>query len=156
VPSVKRLEALADCIAFLNDFHNPASLSYRLRNPGLVKVYSFNKLNQSDADGYRIFTSLIGGFRYLYCDLEWKCSGQTRAKGENGRLKPTSTLKDLLKSFKLYHTMTTPQGPVVTDKSISNLIQSVDFLNTALKTDEITDATELKFFLEGDTNGNRS
>lgn len=132
---IKKIEALADCIGFLNDAHNPESRAFQLRNPGMSRVYSFNKLNQSTDDGYRIFTSIIGGLRFLHQDLIWKCGGQTRAKGEHGKLKPTSTLADLLRSFKL--------------ADLSNLIQAVAFLNTALQTDEITEKTELQYFLEG-------
>ena len=132
--NVKRIEALADCIGFLNDVHNPESLAYQLRNHGLCRAYSFKQLKAVNEDGYRIFTSLIGGYRFLVQDLQWKVSGQTRAKGESGKLKQTSTLTDLLKSFKL--------------SSIENLMQAVAFLNTALQTEEITATTELKYFLE--------
>jgi len=134
---IKKLEALADCIAFLNSFHDPESISYQNRNPGNCRAYSFRQLNAVDDNGYRIFSSIIGGVRFLHQDLQWKCSGQTRAKGESGKLKSTSTLADLLKSFKL--------------SDIGNLMQAVDFLNKALKTDEVTEKTELKYFLsEGD------
>lgn len=133
---VKRIESLADCIAFLNDCHNPDSLSYQTRNPGLCRAYSFKQLDKVNADGFRVFSSIIGGMRFLHQDLTWKCSGQTRAKGEHGKLKPTSTLTDLLKSFKL--------------SDIGNLMQAVDFLNRALQTTEITATTELKFFLDGE------
>src|ERR1700678_3718832 len=96
--NVKRLEALADAIGFLNNFHDPESISYQLRNPGLCRAYSFKQLGSVDKNGYRIFSSLIGGMRFLHQDLTWKCSGQTRAKGETGKLKPTSPLTDILKS----------------------------------------------------------
>jgi len=129
---------------FLNDFHNPESVSYQLRNPGMVQAHSFKQLNAIDDQGHRIFSSLIGGYRFLIQDLTWKCEGTTRAKGEHGRLKPTSTLVDLLKAFKL--------------NSLDKQMQAVAFLNQALKTlgtpDEVTPSTELKFFLEGDANGN--
>jgi hypothetical protein len=131
---VKRIEALSDAIGFLNDAHNPESKAYQLRNPGLCRAYSFKQLNSVDDQGYRIFTSIIGGVRFLHQDLLWKCSGQTRAKGEHGKLKPTSTLTDLLRAFKLH--------------DLSNLIQAVNFINLALQTDEVTATTELKFFLE--------
>src|SRR5260370_1179839 len=135
--SVKRIEALADAIGFLNDVQNPESRAYQLRNPGLCRAYSFKQLKEVDKDGYRIFTSLIGGYRFLVQDLEWKCSGQTRAKGESGKLKPTSSLTDLLKSFRL--------------SDIGNLMTAVDFLNRALMPEEaITATTELKFFIEGE------
>ena len=140
---VKRLEALVDCIGYLNDFHNPESDSYQLRNPGLCRAHSFKQLNSVDDQGRRIFTSAIGGYRFLAQDLTWKCEGTTRAKGEHGRLKPTSSLVDLLKAFKL--------------NSLDKQMQAVAFLNMALKTlgttEEVTSETELKFFLEGDANG---
>lgn len=130
----KKIEALADCIAFLNDAHNPESLAYQLRNPGLCRAYSFKQLGSVDENGYRIFTSLIGGYRFLVQDLTWKTSGQTRAKGETGKLKPASPLTDLLRSFRM--------------TSIEFVMQAVSFLNTALKTEEISATTELKYFLE--------
>jgi hypothetical protein len=133
---VKKIEALADCIAFLNDAHNPDSRAYQLRNPGMCRAFSFKQLNNTTDDGYRIFTSIIGGTRFLHQDLSWKCSGQTRAKGEHGKLKPSSNLTDLLKSFKL--------------SDMGSLMTAVDFLNRALQPDEpITAETKLEFFLEG-------
>jgi hypothetical protein len=132
--SVKRIEALADCISYLNNAYDPTSPAYQRRNPGNVRAYSFKQLNSVDDQGYRVFTSLIGGYRFLQQDLIWKCSGQTRAKGESGKLKSTSSLTDLLKSFKL--------------SSIDNLMQAVHFLNTALQTEEVTATTALQFFLE--------
>ena len=133
---VKRVEALADCIGFLNDYGNPESIFYQLRNPGACRAYSFKQLGAVDKNGYRIFTSHIGGYRFLVQDLEWKCSGQTRAKGETGKLKPTSTLTDLLRSFRM--------------TNIEHLMQAVKYLNDALQTEEVTATTELKFFLEGE------
>ena len=138
--NIKRLEALADCIGALNDFGNPESSAFQLRNPGLCRAYSFKQLNSVDDQGRRIFSSLIGGYRFLLQDLTWKLSGTSRAKGENGRLKPTSTLADLLKSFRL--------------SALDKQMQAVGFLNAALNTDEISIATELHYFLEDD-NGSR-
>ncbi len=137
--AVKKIEALADCIMFLNDFENPESDSYRLRNPGLVRAHSFKQLGNTDDKGRRIFTSLIGGYRFLCQDLIWKCSGETRAKGESGKLKPTSPLTDLLKSFRL--------------NSLDKVMQAVTFLNLALGTEEVTAETELNFFLKDGDNG---
>ncbi len=141
---VKRIEALADCIASLNDFGNPESIAFQLRNPGLCRAHSFKHLNEVDDQGRRRFSSLIGGYRFLIQDLTWKLSGETRAKGENGKLKPTSPLTDLLKSFRL--------------NSIDKQMLAVAFLNLALKPEEkITAETELKFFLvEGESDGDRS
>lgn len=131
---IKRIEALADAIAYLNDMHNPSSEAFQLRNPGMFRVYSFKHLNQSDAKGRRIFTSLIGGYRFLVQDLTWKCAGETRAKGNSGKLKSTSNLSDLLLAFKLG-----------TDE---NLFVIVDFLVRALKDESIDTNTELGYFLK--------
>jgi hypothetical protein len=134
--NVKRIEALAMCIAELNDAHNPESAAFQLNNPGLCRAFSFKQLNSVDDQGRRIFTSIIGGIRYLVQDLTWKCSGETRAKGENGKLKPTSTLPELLKAFRL--------------NTVDKQMQAVTFLNLALTTEDVTVNTQLQFFLEGE------
>jgi hypothetical protein len=134
--AIKRIEALADGIAYLNKAHEPNSDAFQLRNPGLVRAYSYRHLGEVDNKGRRIFTSLIGGYRFLIQDLEWKCSGQTRAKGYSGKLSQLSNLNDLLKSFNL-------------DKMEDGFIFSLlDFLNQALPGAEIDAKTNLKFFLE--------
>lgn len=137
--AVKRIEALADCVGFLNDVGNPESDSYQLRNPGLCRAHSFKHFGNTDDKQRRIFTSFIGGYRFLVQDLTWKCNGETRAKGDNGKLKPTSSLAELLKSFNL--------------SGLDKLMQGVTFLNLALNTEEITAETELKYFLENNDNG---
>jgi len=134
--AVKKIEALADGIAFLNKMHDPSSDAYQLRNPALARAYSFRHLGEVDNSGRRIFTSLIGGYRFLIQDLEWKCSGQTRAKGYNGKLSPLSGLNDLLKSYNL---------DSIEDGNIFILL---DFLNKALPGAEIGAQTQLSFFLE--------
>lgn len=133
--AVKRIEALADAIAFLHTMHDPKSDAYQLRNPALARAYSYRHLGEVDNKGRRIFTSLIGGYRFLIQDLEWKCSGQTRAKGYNGRLNPMCNLQDLLKSY----------GHTVEDGSIFMVL---DFLNNALPDGSVSSETPLSFFLE--------
>ncbi len=132
--AIKRIEALADAIAFLNNAHDPKSDAFQLRNPGMFRVYSFKHLNSSDSQGRRIFTSLIGGYRFLIQDLEWKCSGETRAKGNNGKLKPTSNLADLLVAFKL--------------NTEENMFALIDFLSQALCDESINSQTEIGYFLK--------
>lgn len=132
--NLKRIEALADAIAFVNKSYDPESVAYQLRSPGLTKVYSFKHLASSDNMGRRIFTSWIGGYRHLVQDLVSKCSGDTRAKGNNGKLQPTSNISDLLVSFKL--------------NTIDNIFTLVDFLIKALKDDSISSETELSYFLK--------
>ncbi len=132
----KRIEALADAIAFLNKAHDPGSDAYQLRNPGLARAYSYRHLGEVDNKGRRIFSSLIGGYRFLIQDLTWKCAGETRAKGNNGRLSGSSNLNDLLKSFNLGN---------INKGSIFVLL---DFLNSALPGSNIDANTNLSFFLE--------
>ena len=132
--AIKRIEALADAIAFLNNAHDPKSEAFQLRNPGMFKVYSFKHLASSDNLGRRIFTSYIGGYRFLIQDLTWKCEGSTRAKGNNGKLKASSHLADLLVAFKL--------------NSEENLFTLVDFLITALGDESIGSETEISYFLK--------
>ncbi len=132
----KRIEALADAIGFINRMHDPSSDAYQLRNPALARAYSFRHLGEVDNKGRRIFTSLIGGYRFLIQDLEWKCSGQSRAKGYEGKLSASSTLSDLLKSF---HLDSIRDG---------HIFEVIDFLNKALPGIEINAQTELGFFLE--------
>jgi hypothetical protein len=134
--AIKRIEALADGIAFLNRMHDPESDAYQLRNPALAHAYSYRHLGEVDNKGRRIFTSLIGGYRFLIQDLEWKCSGNTRARGHNGRLSSGDTLSDLLKSYNLDN---------IADGHIFIL---TDFLNKALPDADISAQTQLSFFLE--------
>lgn len=130
---VKRIEALADCIGKLNKVHDPESDAYQLRNPGLFRAYTFKHIGQTDAQGRRKFTSMIGGYRFLVQDLEWKCSGQTRAKGSAGKLKPTSSLVELLRALK-----------VSRDEQV---FEGVDFLQNALHDITINAETPLNYFL---------
>ena len=134
--SIKRIEALADGIAFLNKMHDPSSDAYQLRNPLLAKAYSYRHLGEVDNRGRRIFSSLIGGYRFAIQDLTWKCSGETRAKGYNGKLGDTSNLCDLLKSYNLDN---------IED---GNIFQLLEYLNKALPGNEIDARTPLSFFLE--------
>lgn len=133
--AIKRIEALADGIAYLNKMHDPASDAYQLRNPALARAYSYRHLGEVDNKGRRIFTSLIGGYRFLIQDLEWKCSGQTRAKGYSGKLSTMSNLNDLLKSFNL------------DNMEEGNIFILLEFLNKALPGAEIDAQTQLSFFL---------
>jgi hypothetical protein len=134
--AIKRIEALADGIAFLNKMHDPSSDAYQLRNPALAHAYSYRHLGEVDNKGRRIFTSFIGGYRFLIQDLMWKCSGNTRAKGYSGKLSSADSLSDLLKSYKL-------------DSMVDgNIFILIDFLNKSLPGNEITSQTQLSFFLE--------
>lgn len=69
-------------------FDDPESRAFKLRNPLLLKTYRPEK--KFDSENYRIFTSLMGGFKAGIADLQAKCSGK------NHRLSSENTLKDLL------------------------------------------------------------
>jgi hypothetical protein len=133
---IKRVEALADGIAYLNKMHDPTSDAYQLRNPSLARAYSYRHLGEVDNKGRRIFSSLIGGYRFLIQDLTWKCSGNTRAKGYSGKLSASNTLNDLLKSYNLD---SIDEG---------NIFILLEFLNKALPGVDINAKTQLSFFLE--------
>lgn len=133
-----RLEALACGIGNLTGaFSNPDSDAFQLKNPSLARAYSFKHLNETDDRGRRKFTSFIGGFRFLIQDLSWKCAGDTRAKGSNGKLKTSSTLGDLLHSFKIDNKASEEE----------NLFSLLDFLERALKDETISASTPLSFFI---------
>lgn len=136
--SNRRIEMLALGIATLNNAFNPDSDAFQLFNWGLNRIYSFKHLGSADDAGRRSFTSVVGGFRFLVQDLTWKCSGDTRAKGNNGRLKSTSTLPDLLASFRL--------------NKPEHIFELIDFLQRALKDADISAATELSYFLNEEPN----
>lgn len=129
---VSRIEALADAISALNDWLNPSSDAYQLRNPGLLRAFSTQHLR--DEHGRRIFPSSIDGIQALKYDLTKKCSGNSRSK-----LKDTSTLKDLL--VKGY-----AQPP-------SSEEYVLCFLQSALLRQSINANTPLKYFLEEVPNG---
>lgn len=135
--AINKIEALAMGIAVLNSAFNPDSDAFQLNNWSLSRAYSFKHLGNTDDRGRRTFTSVIGGFRFLVQDLAWKCSGDTRAKGSNGKLKPTSNLGDLLHSFKIDNKASEEE----------NLFSLLDFLGRALKDDSISASTPLSYFI---------
>ena len=135
---ISRLEALADAIGHLQDFDNPKSRAYRLRNMGLLRNYSLTNPKPTDSEGYRQFESMIGGYRALLFDLTEKISGNSRAgiqkDGKFVKLQPESELRDLLRTFGVKI-----DGPI---RKLCN------FLNEAFSRDDILPTTPLKFFTE--------
>lgn len=87
-----RLESLVLAIGKQNGaFDMPSNKAFLLRNPLLLKTHRPEK--KVDSEHYRVFTSIMGGFKAGMADLEAKCSGK------NHRLTPNNTLADLLKMF---------------------------------------------------------
>lgn len=84
-----RFEALALAISNLNGgLTDPDSKAFKLHNPGLLKTYRPEK--KKDGENYRIFTSVMGGFKALISELQARCSGQ------NHRLTVENTLAEML------------------------------------------------------------
>jgi len=135
--AITRIEALAMAIGFLNDAFNPDSDAFQLNNWSLSRAHSFKHLGNTDDRGRRKFSSVIGGFRFLVQDLIWKTGGDTRAKGNSGKLKPTSNLSDLLVAYKIDNKATQEE----------NLFSLLDFLVRALKDDNINASTPLSYFI---------
>ena len=126
---VSRLEALHDAIASLRGWNNPDSISYSLRNPLLVKSYSRPGRNEITDDGTRIFTSELAGIRGCLFDLELKVKGESRAG-----IKKDDLLENVLRVYGVVE--------LGGQKSV------VKFLKRALKTEDISTSTPLKWFLE--------
>lgn len=88
---VNRIEALVDAISYLHKFHQADSLSYRLRNPILLKSYARVGKHAIDENGYRVFDSHLGGYKSAVFDIELKLSGNS-----NTGLQPADKLRNLL------------------------------------------------------------
>ena len=127
--SVNRLEALFDSIAALKGWHDPDSEAYQLRNPILVQSFSKPGKNVIDDKGRRIFTSALAGIRAGLFDLEIKVKGESRAG-----LKAEDKLENILRVLGI-------------DQKLGQT-QIVRFLKRALKTQDISVATPLAWFLE--------
>lgn len=123
---MNKIEALALAISHLNDGFNPGSKAFELKNPGLLKTYRPEK--QVDAENYRIFTSVMGGFKALTADI------QAKVQGRNQTISPTAELQELLirRGFKIPAAM----RPIVL------------YLQKALKDESITVHTPLSYFAD--------
>lgn len=87
-----RFEALVLAIGKMNgSFDDPDSRAFKLCNPLLLKTWRPEK--KFDSENYRIFSSVMGGFKAGVADLQAKCSGK------NNRLTLENTLRDLLAIF---------------------------------------------------------
>lgn len=127
---MKRLEYLALAIARENHSFDPGSEACSTLNPGLLRSHTKDRLDLVNESGTRVFTTFQGGWRALIDNLKAKCSGQTLANGEKGRLSPESTLRDLVHSFRYVQA-----GPVV------------EFLKDALEYKFISETTPLQYFI---------
>ena len=125
--ATNRFEILAVSISKQNGaFDDPSSRAFKLRNPLLLKTYRPEK--KADSDNYRVFTSLMGGFKAGVVDLQAKCSGK------NHRLSANNTLGDMLALFKFESESAT--RPIIL------------FLRRALEDDLVSLNTPLSWFNE--------
>jgi hypothetical protein len=121
-----RIECLADAFSRLNGYHDPFSIAYKNRNPGLLKAFSLK--HTKDENGFRVFNSFSSGYDNLCQDLLIKCSGASHS-----RLKTTDTLKDLVKFF---------GNDAAATRGVKN------FLRHALHDDTILESQPLGWFIE--------
>jgi len=127
---MKKFEALLDGIAKLNGCPNdPESDAYKLRNPLLVKSFALPGKHEINESGYRIFPSLLNGYKAALFDLELKLTGKSRA-----RVKSDGTLAELLACYEIY-----------TSAAAENVIS---FVRRALKDQTINMKTPVSYFLE--------
>jgi hypothetical protein len=81
-----KLEALAEAVAYYSGYREPGSALYTARNPGGLKAYK--PTHERDADGNRVFDSLLDGLQALFYDTRLKLEGQSAA-----RLQPSDRLE---------------------------------------------------------------
>lgn len=122
-----RFEALALAISNLNGgLNDPDSKAFKLHNPGLLKTYRPEK--KKDGDNYRIFTSVMGGFKALISELQARCTGQ------NHRLTTDNTLADMLALYNFSD-----------DRAVRQIVL---FIRRALHDDSVSASTRLGWFQE--------
>ena len=114
-------------IAALNDFHNPESKAFKLKNPMLLRSFAPESHHPVDEDGVRIYKSALSGLKSCVVDIDLKLSGRSITG-----LKPDQSLRNLLK--------------VLNIKDTTSQTFVVRFLRAAIKDESITLATPLKFF----------
>jgi hypothetical protein len=67
---MKKLESIADALALLNEYHDPESEAYKLRNPGMLRAKMI--LGVQD-DTVRTFTCHQAGYKALTDALKKQC-----------------------------------------------------------------------------------
>lgn len=126
--SVNRVEALVDAIGKIKGVGDPSSDAYKLRNPLLIKSFAKPGKHETDAEGRRVFSSWLSGYKAAGFDAELKLSGNSRAG-----LKPTDTLTNILGVYNI--------------KELGGIKAVVLFLRKALEDESISKDTNLSYFL---------
>lgn len=120
----RKLEALAEAVASVSGYHVPGSVLYTARNPGGLKAYG----KAADAQGNRVFNSVIDGLQALLFDTQLKLQGMSRHC-----LQPSNTLQD----FAVSH-----------GQPLTASVAYAKFLRKALLDETIHAKTELLYFLD--------
>lgn len=118
-----RLEALADAIMKLNGWADPTSQAYQDRNPLLLRAYSLSRAQAQDAQGIRVFTSLLGGYRAGLNDLFEKCGGGSRAKIDGD-----APLQHLLGLYGVGHPLARKQAVLFLRRALPDAAEAVHAL----------------------------
>ena len=122
-----KLEMVCLAVGKLNGaFDDPESKAFRLCNPLLLKTYRPEK--KVDSENYRIFTSVMGGFKAGIADL------QAKSGGKNHRLSEDNTLRDLLVLYGFAN-----------EQTVKKIVL---FLRRSLQDENISANTPIKWFLE--------
>lgn len=122
-----RLETLALALSHLNGaFNDPDGRAFQLCNPGLLKTYRPEKA--VDSEHFRVFGTMMGGFKALVARLQRQCAGEDKRIPENG------SLQDLLMRY------------LISNEAAVRKV--VLFLRRALQDESITAKTEVTWFLE--------
>lgn len=122
----RKLEALAEAIAAVSGYFDPTSPLYAARNPGGLIAVSM--AHEKDANGHRVFASLLDGWQALLYDLDVKLTGKSKVA-----LKPTDTLSRLAVSF---------------GKAPKVAASWSKFLRKALHDNSVSPDTTLEFFIK--------
>lgn len=122
----RKIEALAEAVTRFTGYHQPESSLHKARNPGALKATLPEQ--PKDAQGYRVYASLLDGYQSLLHDLSKKLSGSS-----NSRLRLDSTLNDLA---------------LVRNEPITTARSWALFLRAALSNDTLSPKTPLSFFTE--------
>lgn len=122
----QKFEILALALAKSNGWDEPGMKAFELRNPLMLRTYKPEK--RADSEHYRIFSTIMGGFKAGVAELSARCSGK------NHRLNSENTLRDLLTLYGFKN-----------DLAIRKITL---FCRKALADDSISANTPLAFFQE--------
>jgi len=127
---VRKIEALADAIARLNQAWTPESEAYKLRNPLLIKSFARPGKHETDEGGRRIFNSFLSGYKAGLYDLDLKLRGKSRAG-----LTAENTLENLLGVYGI--------NAIAADNVVA-------FVRRALQNQTVSKKTSIAFFVESE------